>query len=525
VFPGQSSRRDQADFGTDRLPTDELKAGLGRRTLLQAIGLGAAAGLALPGRAMAAETAAPASSSLVTYPIPDGVAQNTAFVVKVRTPGGAWQPVSCYLATVSMVDTSTGRGLVQNTSMAYFDFAGTVEVMVTYTKAAIKSARIRPLSYGIEPSLRHGDTLTFTLTEPRDLSIEVNDDIFDNLQLFTNPIEQGAPGPDDANVIYFGPGVHTTTGGTLTVPSGQTVYLAGGAVLKSRVVFQNVENARLIGRGVIQGAPGGGCTVEYSRNIEIDGVTMLDPNGYAVTAGQVDGLTIRNLRSFSSKGNGDGIDLFCCTNALIDGVFMRNADDCIAIYAHRWNYYGDTRDVTVRNSTLWADVAHPINIGTHGNTDSPEMIENLTLSNLDILDHREPQLDYQGCIALNAGDSNLISNVRGEDIRVEDFRQGQLVNMRVMYNQKYNTSPGRGIRGVYFKNLSYHGTHANPSILVGYDETRTITDVTFENLVVNGKLISDTMQKPTWYKAADFVPMYANEHVLNLKFLPPAAAQ
>ena len=47
-------------------------------------------------------------------------------------------------------------------------------------------------------------------------------------------------------------------------------------------------------------------------------------------------------------------------------VFMRNSDDCIALYNHRWDWYGGTSDVTVCNSVLWADIAHPINIGGHG---------------------------------------------------------------------------------------------------------------------------------------------------------------
>lgn len=132
-------------------------------------------------------------------------------------------------------------------------------------------------------------------------------------------------------------------------------------------------------------------------------------------------------------------------------------------------------------------------------------------------------MNYQGCIALNPGDSNLLRNVRCEDIRVEDFRWGQLVNMRVMYNKSYNTSPGRGIEMVYIKNLSYNGTNANTSILVGYDDDHLIKDVTFQNLVVNGTLIADTMQKPKWFATTDFVPMYANEHVKNLRFLAPDA--
>lgn len=496
---------------------------LSRRTLLYAAGATAVTGYA-SGVASPAAAAAPASQ-LVTYPIPDGIAQNTSFAVKVRTPGGAWRAVSTYLAKFMTIDPKTGSGTTRNSSMAYFDFSGEVEVSVTYASDSIKSARIRPLSYSVVSTLRKHNTLLFTLTEPRNLSIEVNGDLFDNLQLFAGAIETDPPSADDPDVIYFGPGVHTTSDGNVTVPSGKTVYLAGGAVLKARVLFQKVDNAKLLGRGLIYQAPnGGGCDVNYCTNIEIDGVTMLLPGGHSISAAQTQNLTVRGLRSLSATTWGDGIDLFCCTDVLIDGVFMRNSDDCIAVYNHRWDYVGDSTDIVLQNSTLWADVAHPVNVGTHGNTDAPEKIENLTIRNIDILDHREPQLDYQGCIALNPGDSNLIRNVRIEDVRVEDFRWGQLINMRVMFNKSYNTSPGRGIEMVYVKNLSYSGTHAATSHLVGYDAGHAIKDVTFENLVVNGALVSDTDGHASWYKTSDFVPMYTNEHVTNLTFVDSGAS-
>ena len=41
-----------------------------------------------------------------------------------------------------------------------------------------------------------------------------------------------------------------------------------------------------------------------------------------------------------------------------------------------------------------------------------------------ILDHREKQLDYQGCFAITAGDNNSVRNIRFVNIRVEDFREG-----------------------------------------------------------------------------------------------------
>ena len=119
-------------------------------------------------------------------------------------------------------------------------------------------------------------------------------------------------------------------------------------------------------------------------------------------------------------------------------------------------------------------MAHPIFIGIHGNTKNPEVLENLNYINIDILDHKEKQLDYQGCLAINAGDNNLIRNVRFENIRIEDFRQGQLVNLRIFFNEKYCTAPGRGIEDILFKDISYTGENAEVSMIIGYDKERKV---------------------------------------------------
>ncbi|WP_063753213.1 glycosyl hydrolase family 28 protein, partial [Streptomyces resistomycificus] len=476
-------------------------------------------------RAADADADADAAPQLVTYPRPAAMPTNTSFRVRVRTtPDGDWQTLDIWRPQLGEINPTTGSSKIYNSSLAYFDFQGSVEIEVTYLKGGTTKARVRPDSYGIKPELL-GDTLRFTLDRPRNVVVQINDDIFDVLHLFARAVEKKKPAADDPNVLYYGPGVHTTADGYLNVPSGKTVYLDGGAVLKATVVFRNVEHAGIAGRGVLAGTAGGGALVESSRNISIGAVTVLNPNGYAVQLGEATGVTIKGLGSFSSKGWGDGIDVFCSSNVVIDGVFMRNSDDCIAIYTHRWEYYGDTTNITVRNSTLWADVAHPINVGTHGNTDNPEVLKKLTFKNLDILDHREPQMNYQGCIALNPGDSNLIKNVRIEDVRIEDFRWGQVIYMKVMYNTKYNTSVGRGIEDVYVKNLSYTGTNAKPSLFLGYDARHAIKDITFENLVVNGLVVADSMKKPSWYYTTDTIQWFANEHVTNLRFITTAEAE
>ena len=170
---------------------------------------------------------------------------------------------------------------------------------------------------------------------------------------------------------------------------------------------------------------------------------------------------------------------------------MRNSDDCLAFYAHRWDFYGDCRNIRVLNSTLWADIAHPINIGTHGNTETgDEVLENMLFQNIDILEHDEDDRDYQGCMAINVGDHNLARNITFEDIRVENIQEGQLFHLRVMYNQKYNTGPGRGVKDITFRNIYCTGKYVNPSLIEGYDKDRTIDNILFENIVLNGKRVT-----------------------------------
>jgi hypothetical protein len=456
---------------------------------------------------------------LVTYPIPDGIPHNKDFSVKVRLPSHHWQDVSAYL--VEVVEVKNYKQVREKTSMAYFDFSGKVQVSITYNRGNIDSARIRPLSYNIIPQIR-GNTITFSLSQPRNLSIEVNGDIFHNLLLFANPLEEFHRNPKDTNVIYYGPGVYKV--GVVRIPDGKTVYIAGGAVVKGQMLCDSTENIHIIGRGILGLNDKGGIHIEYSKNIEVNGIIALTHGNISI--GQSQKIDIKNVKSISCNQWGDGMDVFTSSNVSIDSMFMRNSDDCIAIYGHRWNYYGNTKDVTVKNAILWADIAHPIFIGTHGDMDHPDTLENIQFKNIDILEQDEPQVDYQGCMAINAGDNNLVRNVLFEDVRVGDFREGQLVNLRVMFNHKYNTGPGRGIEKVYFKNITYNGNHANLSIIAGYDSARSIRDVVFDNLKINGELIYDDVPaKPGYYKTGDMARFYIGEHVTGLKFISTATGQ
>lgn len=468
--------------------------------------------LLIVGTILGVTHSANSQNQLVTYPAPEGAELMSDFTVQVREAGKDWRPVDTYMVKVDEVQNTKHN--VKKASMSYFDFSGEVEVSVTFNHGTVRTGRVRPLSYGITPCI-DGNTMTFKLDRPRNLSVEVNGDIFHNLHLFANPIDEKKPKKlKDKNLIYLGPGIHTFPGDTLNVPSGKTVYVAGGALVKGCIQVVNAQNVKILGRGIVIPERRAGLRIVNSKNVLVEGViTTQCPTGGS------DSITIRNVKSISSYGWGDGMNVFASNNVLFDGVFCRNSDDCTTVYGTRLGFTGGCKNITMQNSTLWADVAHPIFIGIHGDVENPEILENLNYINIDILDHKEKQLDYQGCLAINAGDNNLIRNVRFENIRIEDFRQGQLVNLRIFYNEKYCKAPGRGIENVLFKDISYTGENAEVSMIIGYDKERKVKNIRFENLQINGEVIYDDMpDKPKWYKTGDMARIFVGEHTEEVTF-------
>lgn len=447
---------------------------------------------------------------LIIYPAPSGAELNRTFTVKVRKPNSEWKEISVYTVKVDEVKDAVHHE--ENASMAYFDFAGEVELAVTLNQGMADRARIRPLSYQIQHELKD-QTLFFKLQKASNLSIEFNGDIFHNLHLFANPIDAHVSKRKDKNLIYFGPGLHEIAGGKLLVPSGKTVYIAGGAIVKGQIAVENAENVQVLGRGMVDQSIKLGIRIANSKNVLVNGLFATQ----CFTGGS-ENVVIRNVKVMSYYGWGDGMNVIASKNVLIDSVFNRNSDDCTTVYGTRFEFKGGCQNIRMQNSTLWADVAHPILIGTHGNTPKPEILEDLTYQNIDILDHKEAQMDYQGCMALNAGDSNLIRNVRFENIRIEDFRQGQLFNIRVFYNKKYCTSPGRGVENVLFKDITYNGKNSEPSFINGYAPDKMVRNVVFENLSINGTVMHDGMKKPAWYKTSDLARIFTGEYVEGVVF-------
>ena len=457
------------------------------------------------------------------HPLPAGEAASGDFSAVI---GG--ERATPWLCRVSAMPYNTvwpghQRPLEQTEPASFlsFEMQEPVEVRLTANRP-FAEAVVRPLNKGVQPRVS-GREIAFTIAQPGAYTVEL-DGFHRALHLFANPIDRNNPlkpgmNPKklkkNRNLIYFGPGIHQLPGDTLDVPSGKTVYISGGAIVRGCIRAKNAENVTIFGRGEVHPeGRGAGVSIINSKNIRVEGlITTQCPTGGS------DSVTIRNVKAISSYGWGDGMNVFASNNVLFDGVFCRNSDDCTTVYATCMGFKGGCKNITMQNSTLWADVAHPIFIGLHGDAEGQEVMENLNYINIDILDHKEKQIDYQGCMAINVGDNNLVRNVRFENIRIEDFRQGQLVNLRIFFNKKYCAAPGRGIENVLFKDITYNGENAELSIIAGYNEERKVKNIRFENLRINGEAIYDDMPgKPKWYKMGDMARFFIGEHVEGVTF-------
>lgn len=448
---------------------------------------------------------------LVTAKAPLGIELKHDFEVKARTPNSERQSIDAYAFKVDRV--ADAKHNVEITSVAKFEFDGKVEVQVKSVAQDIRSFKVRPDSYGIKAK-QEGNTLTFSLDRPRYISVEINGNIYQNLQLFADNILEKPKVKKKKDLMYFGPGVHDFKGDSIHIPSGKTVFIDNGAVIKGWMSTYGSRDVKILGHGIVMPGHHEGIMVRYSKNVLIDG-----PLTTQLPIGGSDSITVKNAKVMSWYGWGDGFNIFASDNIHQEHLFARTSDDCSTIYCTRKKYHGGCRNITIKDCVYWADVAHPIMIGLHSEIPEDEVIDNVLYDGIEILEHAENQIDYQGCIGINNGDNIMVKNVTFQNFNIDNIRRGMLFNIRVCYNKKYCSAPGCGIQDITLRNIAYRGSAPNMGIIAGYDQSRMVKNVRFENLTINGKLISDDMPgKPRWYKTADMANIYVNDHVEGLTF-------
>ena len=393
-------------------------------------------------------------------------------------------------------------------SFASFTVEGKTRVVIQAGRE-VRSAKILPSSYGKIPKVDI-HTIEFEIDRPGQFTVEINDDYARAFHLFANPPEINPPSPTDPNVTYFGPGVHEAE--NIVLHDGQTLYLAEGAVLRAKlpadmtaqtdnreetsrkipnfIQVSDARNVTICGRGLVDLSPlpwhaCRGLAVRHCSQVRIEGITLIDGPDWVIEISQSNDVHVRNIKQISHRENSDGIDICNSQDVLVEDSFLRNNDDEICVKTMRPAPAQMSSRIIVQNCIIWNERAR--GLGITGETQRD--IDDVLFRNCDII-HDFSLAEDCSALGILICDSGTVSNVRFEDIRVEDVKS-KLVLCWVGQD-KWSRDAGRGrLDGATFKNITVTGEVIPDLVLAGYNEQHRIENVTFDDLRVQGKLIGD----------------------------------
>jgi len=316
---------------------------------------------------VAAATLAVSTASAVTlYPGPAGEPASQDYQVTVDG-----RPCFCY--TSYRFDTTSGETIqgrpVSPVSFCYFDADGPADVEVRMLEglceAGIDCSRVvvRPLAQGIQPEVKGGIARFRAPGGPCQLSVEPGGDIRHPLHIFANPPERDAPDPRNPGVLYFGPGAHEAA--EVDIEDGQTVYIAGGAVvsLKPQPPPNRIEasasagcygldlswgaglfaprwkkHVTVRGRGILcgrhalaQGRRGPLAVFEGCEDVTVEDIIIRESSVWSLNLSNCTRARVSNVKIVGHYVNNDGIAIGGTSEAVVEDCFTHNADDSLEV--------------------------------------------------------------------------------------------------------------------------------------------------------------------------------------------------
>jgi hypothetical protein len=447
-----------------------------------------------------------AKNIIKIYPAPKGAALSSAYKVAVGN-----RAVPVYLAKVGAADAGRRFKAVDDllhsedyydtAAFAYFDMEGGSAVKISINKP-IKSVKVLPSSAGIKATIR-ANTVTFNVTAPRNLTIEINGQTVKSLHLFINSIDKNIPAPNDPNVIFFGPGIHEVS--RMIIGDNKTVYLAGGAIVKAVIdpkeryfvepsglkgyepTFELRGNhIRFRGRGIIDASA---CTT-HARNminingtdISVEGVILVNSSGWTVPIRRSANVSVDNIKILGYRANTDGIDICNSSNVTVANCFVRTNDDLIVVKTQAGE--GKADHIVVKKCVLWNQLANAMSLGYELRED----VNDVLFTDCDVIH----DTSRAWCMGIFQTDDSFVSNITFSNIRLEEAHQFICLDIKQALESHSKT---RGhISKVTFTDVRANGSPLNIDI-VGAGPQNRVEGVYFNRMVLNGRPLTGDIVK------------------------------
>jgi polygalacturonase len=314
-------------------------------------------------------------------------------------------------------------------------------------------------------------------------------------------------------VYYFKAGSHNIP--TMTLQSGNTVYLEGGAVV-SGIPKQNAEvwesdgwndqfttgqvmhsqealflchggeNLTFAGSGMLCGR----ATLEqgyrhmlidlhFCKNVHASGIILRESSSWTFWTEQCENVRVDNIKILGCYVNNDGLEISGCKDYIVQNSFVHNADDSLVIKA-----WAEVNGITVKDNTVWNDANHALGIVHEicATVDNVVFINNTVIHSTDGL--WDPECESGGVLAvwIQGG-----GNVRGtvfKDIIVEDNCHKDKEDIKLTVTEKQQGK----ISDILFENITFLSTAKNQVRINGFDHTAK--NITFRNVTLNGERLS-----------------------------------
>ncbi|MDI4649991.1 glycosyl hydrolase family 28 protein [Cohnella hashimotonis] len=441
----------------------------------------------------------------------------TAYAAPTGAPRSSDFTVTAGSSAIDLYGDNNGWG--NKVSYGYFDMTGSVTVSVT-VNFSFSSYKLAPASLGLA-STRSGNTIQFTLNGPTNVSLILDGNYQGRtLHLFASAPETSVPSPSDPNVIYIGPGYYdysSTPTTTITVGSGKTLYIAGGAFLNGHIEVRGASNVAIRGRGIVSmnytstylNQP---ISILSSTNVQMSGIIVDRRVGaWSSLMDNSSQVSVTDYKVVSpTYASTDGLNLVNSHDVTIDRSFFRTADDCIAIKGVVTPGYNASDNpasgapnynITIQNSQFWSDAN---DVWALGAETQAAYYENIKYLNNDVLysyDDRDNHgvIQDRAVMDITALNGTQFRNILYQDIRVE--QSVRLVNLSFADSFWFGSLPGNQsfpglISGVTFRNITAVGTGSKEIRLWGWDLGKPVSDILFEDVSIDGQYLTDLGDKP-----------------------------
>jgi hypothetical protein len=445
-------------------------------------------------------------SNIIIYSAPEDEELNTMF--KVTADGISVPVYNIKVAgkdrNLAMDDKRNSAQYFETTGMTYFDIRkGPVMVTVSVDKV-ISSAKILPSSYGIVPQI-NGNSLSFDVDAPKNLTVEINGNEIHSLHIFVNEEETDLPDPKDPDVVYFGPGSYRFPVGELE--DGMTVYVAGGAIVhcyvgphewftinkysglrnynKFFMYDLTAKNVTFRGRGIIDqdGIPTHARrSVRINgENINLEGVIFRNPSEWVIDVLDSKNVHINNIKVLGYRADTDGINISSSQNVLVENCFIRTLGNAVSV--NDLGGYKPTENIEVKNCIIWNELSHALSVGSRITTE----ISDVMFSGCEIIRDK----GRKSLLSVFQGDAGLAKNIRFENIQIEEANN--LASLIIAKDTRTSDEKRGQVQDVFFRNITLVDKPVSTGMVFkGYDQTHVVRNVTVDNVIIDGKKITAT---------------------------------